>query len=312
METMNLTKVYGSGRKAITAVDQVNLKIPKGSIFGLLGPNGAGKTTLIMMLMGLLLPTKGGARVLGYDIIKESIQIRRRVGFLPEGVGFYESLSARANLRYVAALNQIPTEKQDEIIDKTLRIVGLHDRAEDKVSSYSRGMKQRLALAQALIKDPEFLILDEPTAGVDPRGTVAFKNLIKKLAGEGKTILVSTHLLHEIGPICTHIAIMNKGEVLVQGPITKISEMLRLEQGLILEVTIDGDAKKLASHIMDMKAVSGVDVWRNKLTIKCNRDISPEIAQKAVELNLKIKSITSRQPSLEEIFLKYIPLEEAW
>ncbi len=235
IETYGLTKIY---RNSVVAVDEVNLKVPNGVIFGLFGHNGAGKTTLISMLVGLILPTKGSGKVLGYDIIRESIEIRRKVGLLPEGFGFYDDLTARENLLYLAELDGIPREKAIERVEEVLELVGLKDAENKKVKEYSRGMKQRLGLAQALLKDPELLLLDEPTAGLDPAGAEDFRKLMYKLAKEGKTVFISTHLLQEVGMICTHAAILYKGRILVQGSFEEIAGIVKREAGKIFIITL--------------------------------------------------------------------------
>ncbi|MEM3103881.1 MAG: ABC transporter ATP-binding protein, partial [Candidatus Bathyarchaeia archaeon] len=192
IETHDLTKIYKSEGKTVVAVDHLNLKVERGLVFGLLGPNGAGKTTLIMMLTGLTLPTSGSGKVLGYDIVKESLQIRRKVGLLPDPFGFYDHLTAEQNLEYIAALNDMPKAERRKRIEEVLTTVGLYEVKDRKVGGFSRGMKQRLGIAQALIKDPELLIFDEPTAGLDPEGARAFREQVAKLSKEGKTIMLST------------------------------------------------------------------------------------------------------------------------
>ncbi|MEM2415537.1 MAG: ABC transporter ATP-binding protein, partial [Thermoproteota archaeon] len=217
IEVENLVKVYGKGGSGIKALDGISMKIPKASTYGLFGPNGSGKTTLISILVGLLLPTSGSAKVLGFDVVKESVEIRRRVGLLPEGFGFYDHMTALENLVFLATLDKIPPDQRKKRALETLEMVGLKDRANDKVSTFSRGMRQRLGIAQALLKDPELLIFDEPTVGIDPEGAAEFRNLVKSMNKEGKTILMSTHLLYEVGMVCTHAAVIRRGKLLVQG-----------------------------------------------------------------------------------------------
>lgn len=257
IETYKLTKIY---KNNIIAVDNVNLKVPKGVIFGLFGHNGAGKTTLISMLISLILPTKGSGKVLGYDIVRESIEIRRKVGLLPEGFGFYDDLTARENLLYLAELDGIRQEEAVERIEEVLELVGLKDAINKKVKEYSRGMKQRLGLAQALLKDPELLLLDEPTAGLDPAGAEDFRRLMYRLAKEGKTVFISTHLLQEVGIICTHAAILYKGRILVQGSFEEIAGIVKKEAGRIFTITLGSPThvRKVLSIIAESREKLGV------------------------------------------------------
>ncbi|MFQ5711687.1 MAG: ABC transporter ATP-binding protein, partial [Candidatus Geothermarchaeales archaeon] len=219
VQTWNLTKRY----EELVAVDRLNLTVNKGEIFGLLGPNGAGKTTTILMLMGLTEPTSGQARVYGYDPIREPLRVKRLAGYLAENFGFYEDLTAEQNLSYIARLNGIPFNEAKEKIYDLLDLVGLSDVAEMEVSKFSRGMKQRLGMADILLKNPEVLFLDEPTAGIDPEGVRRILDIIVKLSREdGKTILVSSHLLYQVQRICDRVGIFVKGRMVAEGPIQRL------------------------------------------------------------------------------------------
>jgi len=305
IETYKLTKVYKSSSGTIVAVDKLDFTVEKASIFGLLGPNGAGKTTLIMMLTGLILPSSGSGKVLGYDIVKESLEIRRRVGLLPEGFGFYDHLTAEQNLEYIAALNDIPKPERRKRIEEALSAVGLYEAKDRQVSGFSRGMKQRLGIAQALLKDPELLILDEPTAGLDPEGSRAFKELMLKLRGEGKTVILSTHLLFEVGPLCSSIAIMNRGKIMIQGRVKDLIEKFMAEKGYRIKVEGVSEPERLASAIAELRNVKDVRVKENNIYVDSISDIRADIARLASDLGLKILSLTLEEPSLEDIFMKY-------
>jgi len=310
IETDDLTKVYGSGKEVVTAVDHENLRVKEGSIFGILGPNGAGKTTLVMMLTGLILPTSGTAKVLGHDIVRESLQIRKNVGLLPEGFGFYDHLTAKQNLSYIAALNDIPKEERDKRVDEILKAVGLDESKDRKVGGFSRGMKQRLAIAQTLIKDPELLIFDEPTAGVDPEGAKAFKDLVSKLNKEqGKTIVICTHLLFEVGPLCTDVAIMNRGRFVVQGNVGEIVERIMAEEGYRIEVEARGDIGALAEELKRLSGVTGVEVKGRNISINATSDVRAEIIRSSATKGVEILSIRRLEPSLEDLFMKYYQKE---
>ncbi len=237
----------------------MNLSIRAGEVFGLLGPNGAGKTTTILMLLGLSEPTSGRAEVLGFDPTRKPLEVKRRVGYLPDDVGFYAELSGRQNLRYTAALNGIAQPEANERIGVLLDQVGLTDAADRRVDQYSRGMRQRLGLADALIKDPSVVILDEPTASIDPAGVTDVLAIIETLARErGVTVLLSSHLLHQVHQICDRVAIFNHGRILAQGRMSELAEALAGDQ-LELEVGIDGPAGQVEAAL---RAVNGVTAVR--------------------------------------------------
>ncbi|MGI6582356.1 MAG: ABC transporter ATP-binding protein [bacterium] len=215
IKTEKLTKKY----EQATAVDGLDLEIYQGEVFGLLGPNGAGKTTTILMLMGLTEPTGGTARVAGHDPTREPLAVKRIIGYLPDNVGFYEELTGRENLRYTARLNQLPPAVAEERIGRLLDRVGLGRVADDRVGTYSRGMIQRLGIADVLVKDPRVVILDEPTNGIDPEGIREVLDLIHGLSREdGRTVLISSHLLHQVQQICDRVGIFVEGEAGGGGP----------------------------------------------------------------------------------------------
>ena len=311
VETSELTKIYGSGKEAVTAVDHVNLQIEKGTISGILGPNGAGKTTLIMMLTGLVIPTSGSATVFGHDILKDSVQIRRKVGLLPEGFGFYGHLTAKQNLNYIAELNDIPRAERAETIDQALKAVALDEFQDRKVGAYSRGMTQRLGIAQALIKDPELLILDEPTAGVDPAGARVFKDLVAALNNErGKTIIMCTHLLHEVGPLCTHVAIINKGRFGTTGRVDEIVKKMLEEEGYRIIVEATGDIHAFAKELKSVTEIIDLEVKDGNISIRAATDVRAQITKMAATKGVEILSIRRLEPSLEDIFMKEVSRKE--
>jgi ABC-2 type transport system ATP-binding protein len=305
IEVFDLTKVYRSEGKEIRAVDNLNLNVEKGSIFGLLGPNGAGKTTLIMMLTGLTLPTSGSGKVLGHDIIKESLQIRKKVGLLPEGFGFYDHLTAEENLNYVAALNDIPKDERKKRIEDALASVGLLEVKDRKFGGYSRGMRQKLGIAQALLKNPELLILDEPTAGVDPEGARAIRELVLKLNREGKTIMLSTHLLFEVGPICDSIAIINCGRLILQGKVRDLLEKLMAEEGYRIKIEGSGEVGAFAEALSSLDGVKSVRLEGKAVHVLAVKDVRADIGKLSSKYNIEIITLELQQPSLEDLFIKY-------
>ncbi len=228
IEIKNLTKKYSD----LLAVDHVNYTIEEGEIFGLLGHNGAGKTTTILMLLGLIPPTEGTAIVNGVDVIKEPLQSRRHVGLLPENAGFYENLTARQNLLFYAELADVPDKDASERVEKLIDQVGLDDKRSVKVSAYSRGMRQRLGIAQSLVRDPKVLILDEPTQGIDPEGTQDIRKLIRTLSKDrGMTIIFTTHVLYEVNKLCDRVAIMKNGAIAGIGTIPELRKQVNADEG---------------------------------------------------------------------------------
>jgi len=221
IQTQELTRRYGRQ----TAVDGLTLEINEREIFGFLGPNGAGKTTTILMLLGLTEPTAGHARVLSVDPAHDPLQIKRQVGYLPENVGFYDDLTGRENLRYMARLNQLPEAEGHVKIEEALATVGLNGEGEKLVGAYSRGMRQRLGIAELLIKEPKLLILDEPTLGLDPDGTNKMLDLIVSLSRDrGITVMLSSHQLEQVQRICTRVGIMIKGKLVALGTIEELAQ----------------------------------------------------------------------------------------
>src|SRR5436309_16115063 len=221
VETHNLTKRYHDK----LAVNTLNLVVQEGEIFGFLGPNGAGKTTTILMLLGLTEPTSGRASVCGFDPTHEPLEVKRRVGYLPENPGFYEDLSARENLLYMARLNRIPEDEASRRTSEVLEQVGLSEDGRRLVREYSRGMKQRLGIAEVLVKNPSAVILDEPTLGIDPDGAIQVLELIKGLNREHRlTVMLSSHQLQQVQQICNRVGIIVKGRLVVQGEMDELGQ----------------------------------------------------------------------------------------
>lgn len=221
IETVNLTKLYNRQ----TAVKDLSFKVNEGEVFGFLGPNGAGKTTTLLMLMGLSHPSAGSAKVCGFDPLRSAREVKRIAGYLPENVGFYGDLDAVQNLKYVASLNGIQTDKASEKIDELLDLVGLKQDARKKVGAFSRGMKQRLGFAEVLIKDPRLIFLDEPTIGLDPDGSLRLMEFIKSLNRDRQiTVLLSSHNLYQVQKISHRVGIMIHGEMVAEGTIESLAK----------------------------------------------------------------------------------------
>jgi len=221
IEAEGLTKKYGHQ----TAVNNLNLQIREGEVFGFLGPNGAGKTTTLLMFLGLTEPTSGKVRVIGFDPTRDPFHVKERVGYLPENVGFYDDMDARQNLQYIARLNRIPDKISAARIGESLKVVDLLEEVGKKVGIYSKGMRQRLGIAEVLIKEPKVIFLDEPTIGLDPDGTNRMLDLIHSLSREKNiTIFLSSHLLDQVQRICDRVGIMIKGGLVAIGPIQELAD----------------------------------------------------------------------------------------
>lgn len=290
IETIDLTKRYGKR----LAVDQLNLTVGKGEVFGFLGPNGAGKTTTIAMLLGLVKPTKGRALVLGYDVQREPALALQRVGAMIEAPAFYPYLSGADNLRVLARAGGIPLDR----VKRVLYIVELSDRARDKVATYSQGMKQRLAIAAALLPDPELIMLDEPTNGLDPAGTVEIRTLIRELAAGGRTILLCSHLLHEVEQLCQRVAIMKEGKLIAAG---EVATLLRRGQGV--RVRVQGDPGPAVSLLRGLAWVSSVTVQGDAIIVDAPTDRTAEINALLIKADIVVAEIGASSSSLEEFFL---------
>ncbi|HTS14266.1 MAG TPA: ABC transporter ATP-binding protein [Candidatus Sulfotelmatobacter sp.] len=310
IKTRQLTKHYGT----LVAVDHLDLVIQPGEVFGLLGPNGAGKTTTILMLLGLSEPTSGRAQVVGFDPTREPLEVKSRVGYLPDDVGFYGELTGRQNLRYTAALNGLERRAGDARIDGLLEQVGLADSADRPVEQYSRGMRQRLGLADALVKDPSVIILDEPTASIDPAGVAEVLDLIRSLSrDQGVTVLLSSHLLHQVHQICDRVAIFSAGRILAQGPMAKLAEQLA-GGGVELEVGVDGPADQVAAAL---HAVPGVrtatrdprepGLWRVTGAQSIRTRLSGDLAGRG----MSVWQLRRIGDDLDEIYMRYFAKDEA-
>ncbi len=221
VEAEGLTKKYGHQ----VVVNNLHLQIREGEVFGFLGPNGAGKTTTLLMFLGLTEPTSGKVRVIGFDPTRDPFHVKEKVGYLPENVGFYDDMDARQNLQYIARLNRIPDKVSAGRIDESLKVVDLLEEVGKKVGTYSKGMRQRLGIAEVLIKEPKLIFLDEPTIGLDPDGTNRMLDLIHSLSREKNiTIFLSSHLLDQVQRICDRVGIMIKGDLVAMGPIEELAK----------------------------------------------------------------------------------------
>ncbi len=315
IELVDLTKKYGS----FTAVDQLNLTIRKGEIFGLLGPNGAGKSTTILMMLGLTEPTSGSVKVCGIDPTNNPIGVKKIVGYLPEDVGFYDNRSGFENLMFTARLNGLPDTEAVKKVGQLLTRIGLSEAAEKKTGKYSRGMLQRLGLADVLIKNPEVIILDEPTLGIDPKGVREFLDLIVELSKEeGLTVLFSSHDLHQVQQVCDRVGLFVSGKLLAEGDIQTLSEKLYSNSPYIIEAGIgissdnlQGDTASIHTNdsltilLRKIDGVNAIQIKDEVFQIDCSRDTTHEIAKVIVESGAKLRYLNKKEYGLDDIYYRY-------
>ncbi len=302
IDTNNLTKRYHDK----LAVNELDLKVEQKEIFGFLGPNGAGKTTTILMLIGLTEPTSGSASVCGFDPTRKPLGIKRRVGYLPENPGYYEDLSAEENLLYIARLNRIRITNNGQQIIEVLEQVGLADDRRRPVREYSRGMKQRLGFAEVLVKQPEVVILDEPTLGIDPDGVTRILDLITGLNREqGLTVLLCSHMLNQVQQICHRIGIIVNGKMIVQGKTDELGRTILKEHQWNFFLEVGGQADSFDEELRSVSGIGVVEERSGGWFLRCTKDVRPEVISLVSQKSLSLLQLRSEDPTLEEIYLKY-------
>lgn len=305
IELKDLSKCYGNKK----AVDKLNLQIHSGEIFGLLGPNGAGKTTSILMMLGLTEPSSGTATVCGHDATRNPLAVKKVVGYMPDNVGFYPEMTAVENLCFIAELNGTYGEKAKHLANELLEIVGIAEVANSKTSTFSRGMKQRLGLAEVLIKKPKVIILDEPTLGIDPSGVNEFLKLIQKLSKEQHlTVLMSSHHLHQVQRVCDRVGIFVDGKMMVEGPIESLAQKLQLDKGFKTIIEVQNPEFTTLSVESSLKTINGfssVVCEGNQISIHSTIDITAEVVRKLVQNDANILSVNRNGYTLDDIYSKY-------
>jgi ABC-2 type transport system ATP-binding protein len=300
IEATGLTKRYGG----TAAVNNVTFSVAAGEIFGLLGPNGAGKTTTILMLLGLSDISGGQARVFGHDPMREPLAVKRLVGYLPDSVGFYDHLSAADNLHYTGRLMGLGADQRHQRIAASLARVGLEKVANRRVGTFSRGMRQRLGLAEIVMKDARVAILDEPTNGLDPQASIELLALIRSLKEQGVSVLLSSHLLDRVQSVCDRIALFNAGEIALIGTVGELGRQV-LGGGYAVEVEADG-GKDIAKGLAALSGVRGVETpGKGRFRMTCDRDLRGEAAAAVVAAGGRLTQLSLDQPSLENIYTRY-------
>jgi ABC-2 type transport system ATP-binding protein len=294
-----LTKRYGP----VVAVDELDLAIEKGDVFGLLGPNGAGKTTTILLILGLTEPTSGSIATLGFDPLRQPLEVKRRVGYLPDSVGFYDHISGRENLRFTARLGGLPANQVEDSITRALDRVHLTEAADRAVKTYSRGMRQRLGIAEILMRNVEIAILDEPTSGLDPQTTREFLDLVRSLKTEGITVIISSHLLDLVQSICDRVALFSNGRIGLSG---RVEDLMRNVLGgtYVLDVEAAGEGVPEAlGKVDDVRRVNLISPQRFR--IDATSDVRGGIAKAIVQAGGELRSLSMASASLEDVYTRY-------
>jgi len=290
-----LTKYYNNHR----AVSDVSFSVKRGEIFGFLGPNGAGKTTTIKALLGLIHINEGEIEINGFNIRRKEKEAKRYVGYLPERVAFYGNLTALQNLYFYADMRGTNREECKALLEE----FGLGEHANKKVSGFSKGMLQRLGMARAILGNPSVLILDEPTGGLDPRGVVLIRNKIKELNKKGATLFVSSHVLSEVQAICDRVGIINRGVLVAEDSVSKLSNRLNLKPKMVVE--LDKSADTIVDAVRMVEGVDKVHVYGRRIEVICDATSKVKVVLAVVNAGGNILNITTEEPSLEEVFIRY-------
>ena len=308
IQTSGLTKCYGEK----TAVNQLNLSVKKGEIFGLLGPNGAGKTTTILMLLGLTEPTAGTATIEGMDCTRNALGIKKIVGYLPDNPGFYQDLTGRQNLAFTGRLNGLSEEEIKERSDAALKRVRLEEAADKKAGTYSKGMKQRLGIADVLMKDPEIIIMDEPTLGLDPEGMRELLELMTQMAKEdGRTLLISSHQLYQVQQICDRVGIFVNGNLVACGEIEDLGHQVQDSTKYSLELQVDPCDDKVLAEISRQPGVSSIQKEGNMFVVESKYDIRSQLTTFLGSHGYTIQHFHQRGGDLDAIYRMYFERAEA-
>ena len=302
IRTEHLSKSYGEKE----AVCDLTLEIRRGEIFGLLGPNGAGKTTTTLMLLGLTEPTGGSAYIDGKDCARQAIDVKRMVGYLPDNVGFYSDMTGRENLRFTGQLNGLPSDVTDRRMEELLEKVGMTEAADQKAGTYSRGMRQRLGIADVLMKDPKVVIMDEPTLGIDPEGMRELMTLIRGLAEDDKrTILISSHQLYQIQQICDRVGLFVEGRLIACGRIDELAGQMRREGHYALEAAAFPDDSGFEELLRSLGNVEQVERSGDFYVVHSRADLCRELNRRALEKGYTLRHLRQRGNDLDEIYRRY-------
>jgi ABC-2 type transport system ATP-binding protein len=296
----DLTKVYGQR----TALDHVSFEVPEGEIFGFVGPNGAGKTTTLRILAALLEPTSGRASIDGTDVVQDPGRVHTRIGYMPDFFGVYDQLTVAEYLDFYAACYRQPKERRTKIVGELLELIGLTDRRDQLVDTLSRGLKQRLCLARALVHDPVVLLLDEPASGLDPRARVEMREILKELRGMGKTIIISSHILPELTELCTMIGIIDHGRMRATGSVQDVIRGLSADRRL--RITVVGAREPAIAILEPLASVRRVEVANGTIeaTYEGDDSTAADILQALTAGGIKVSAFSQADGGLEEAFMR--------
>ena len=298
IEINSLTKGFGK----ITALNELNLNVKKGELLGIIGPNGAGKTTAIRIISCILHPDQGQVRVGGYDVLKNPLEIKSMIGYLPEEPNLYERFKAYDLLKYFGELYGVPKDRLDSRIEELLELVGMSNRAQDRINTFSKGLRQRIGIARALVHDPEIIIFDEPTMGLDPATAITIREFIGGLKGE-KTIILCTHYMDEADSLCDRVAILNQGQILDMGTPEELKS--RIHGDLILKIDLkypDKISESDFSFVRSLEGIENVSLNGKELDVSLN---SRENISKIIEhLGSNVLAVNTKEPTLEDVFIK--------
>lgn len=302
IEISHLTKCYGSK----TAVNDLNLSVRRGEVFGLLGPNGAGKTTTILMLLGLTEPTSGSAKICGMDCTRKPLEVKSIVGYLPDHSGFYSDMTGRQNLRFTGKLNGMGGDALEERIDRLLERVGMSEAADQKAGTYSKGMRQRLGIADVLMKDPEIIIMDEPTLGIDPEGMRQLLELISELASQdGRTLMISSHQLHQIQQVCDRVGIFVEGNLVASGTLEELEEQIRKDGSYLLELKARPCDDQLLGMLYQQEGVLHISKEGETFLITSKTDLRRSLTAFLGAHDYTVLHLHQRGGDLDEIYRRY-------
>jgi ABC-2 type transport system ATP-binding protein len=296
----NLTKIYGTR----AALDHVSFEVPEREIFGFVGPNGAGKTTTLRILAALLEPTQGRAFIGGADVTRDRDKVHSRIGYMPDFFGVYDQLTVGEYLDFYAACYQLPKQRRQKIVDDLLALIGLSERKGQLVDTLSRGLKQRVCLARALVHDPAVLLLDEPASGLDPRARVEMREILKELRGMGKTIIISSHILPELTELCTMIGIIDHGRMRATGPVAEV--IARLTSGRRLRIKVLGPNEEAAGILTPLPSIQKVEVTDGLIEAEFQGDEAgaSDILLALTKAGVRVTSFSEIEGGLEDAFLK--------
>ena len=302
IETNDLTKRYGS----LTAVNKLNLKVKTNTIHGFLGPNGAGKTTTIKLFVGLLKPDEGTINIFGQEVVGDRPDVRLRMGYMPELPKFPKHLTGYELLDIYGKMYGLNVQERREQVPRLLEMVGLEGRGNDRIGKYSKGMQQRIGIAQALINNPELVIMDEPSLGLDPVGMVEVREIMKAIVKRGMTVFISSHLLHEVQQVCSHITIINRGITIASDTLENLSNQLLGPSTLEVEVTKLTDV--IVKNVKKVPFVSSISKEDNKLVIQVEKqeDVRPQVSEAVTKSGGVIVTMNLKERNLEDVFMKLI------